>query len=344
MMRLWNRAPILYKVLIGNAAVIVVGAIGGTYISQRLLPNSGPELALFFATAGILLSLAINYAILQNALRPMSLLQATVERIDRGDTLVRAPVQEIGDPQLQRLANSLNTMLERLASHTRTIAANRDQLSRLSGQVLRAQEEERKRIARGLHDDTSGALARVLLNLEMVDAVLPNGLSDAHDKIGASRVLTEQTLEDIRKIIFDLRPTLLDDLGLGPAVHWYAKENLERAGIEVEVDASKNLGRSTPSIEIAFFRIAQEAISNIIRHSEARHATIRLSREGSRWALLVHDDGLGFDPSAADRAIQGDGRWGLMGIQERVNLFGGTWTIESKRGEGTTLRVEIPVE
>jgi two-component system, NarL family, sensor histidine kinase UhpB len=344
MLRLGNRVPILYKVLIGNAAVIVAGAIAGTYITQRLLQASAVELALSFATAGLLLSLALNYAILRNAFRPMSLLQGTVERIDRGDTLVRAPAQDIGDPQLRRFAQALNTMLERLASHTRTIESNRDQLSRLSGQVLRAQEEERKRIARGLHDDTNGALARVLLNLAMVEAMLPEGLLEAHEKIAATRTLTEDTLEDIRKIIFDLRPTLLDDLGLGAAVHWYAKENLERAGIEVRIDADSSLGRASPPIEIAFFRIAQEAISNIIRHSHAKHVNIRLSREGTRWVLFVHDDGTGFDPSAAEDASMGEERWGLMGVQERVNLFGGTWKIQSGPGEGTTMCVELPVE
>ncbi len=344
MLTTWNRAPILYKVLIGNAAVIVVGAIGGTYITQGLLEVSGLELALFFATAGILLSLLINYVILRNALRPMDLLQATVERIDRGDTVVRAPTEEIGDPQLKRFALALNTMLERLASHTRTIEANRAQLSRLSGQVLSAQEEERKRIARGLHDDTSGALARVLLNLEMVQATMPEGQFEAHEKIVATQALTEQTLENVRKIIFDLRPTLLDDLGLGPAVHWYAKDRLERAGIQAKVDASNKLGRASPTIETAFFRIAQEAVSNIIRHSHAKHASIQLTREGSRWVLIVHDDGLGFDASAAAHAGVGDERWGLLGVQERANLFGGTCTIESRPGEGTTLCVEIPVE
>jgi two-component system, NarL family, sensor histidine kinase UhpB len=344
MLRVWNRLPILYKVLIGNAAVIVVGALAGTYTTQRLLQASTLELALSFATAGLLLSLLLNYAILRNAFRPMSLLQATVERIDRGDTLVRAAAKDIGDPQLARFAHALNTMLERLASHTRTIESNRDQLSRLSGQVLTAQEEERKRIARGLHDDTNGALARVLLNLAMVDTLLPEGLSEAHEKISETRVLTEKTLEDIRKIIFDLRPTLLDDLGLGAAVHWYAKENLERAGIQVTVDAAGNLGRASPRVEIAFFRIAQEAISNIIRHSHAKHVTIRLSREGTRWVLFVHDDGSGFDTSNADEAGMGEGRWGLLGVQERVNLFGGTWKIESGPGQGTTLCVELPVE
>lgn len=344
MLRLWNRTPILYKVLVGNAAVTIVGAVVGTFLAQRLIRTSGLELASFFAIAGVLLSLVINYAILRNALRPMSLLQTTVERIDRGDTLVRAPVERIGDPQLERFARALNTMLERQASHTRTIEANRDQLSRLSGQVLRAQEEERKRIARGLHDDTNGSLARVLINLEMVETALPEGLVEAHQKIEATRVLTEETLENIRKIIFDLRPTLLDDLGLGPAVRWYAKENLERAGIQVRIDASSTLGRASPTIEICFFRIAQEAISNIIRHSHAKNATIRLSREGTRWVLYVHDDGTGFDIGESEHAKVVDGRWGLLGVQERVNLFGGAWTLDSKPGEGTTLCVEIPVE
>jgi two-component system sensor histidine kinase UhpB len=342
--RAWDRAPILYKVLVGNAIVIIVGAIGGTYLTQHLLMVSGHALALFFATVGIALSLIINYSILRNALRPMDALQRTVERIDRGDTAVRAPVEEIGDPQLQRFAHALNTMLGRLAAHTRMIEANRAQVRRLSGQVLSAQEDERKRLARELHDDTSGALARVLLNVEMCEDLLPEGLPEIREKMRATRVLSEQTLENVRKMIFDLRPTLLDDLGLAAAVRWYAKSNLEPVGIQVQFEASGNLGRGSATVETAMFRIAQEAVTNIIRHANARHARIQLTREPSRWVLIVQDDGRGFDVSAERHESTSDHRWGLFGVQERVALLGGTYHIQSGAGEGTTLRVEIPVE
>ncbi len=342
--RSWNRSPLLYKVLAGNAIVVITGAIGGTIITNALVDVAEVWLALFFAIIGILLSLVINYLILRNALRPMDALQRLVERIDRGDTGVRAPTEEIGDPQLRRFALALNTMLERLAAHMKMIEANRAQVRRLSGQVLTVQEEERKRIARELHDDTSGALARVLLNIEMCEDLLPEDLIAVREKMRGTRILAEQTLENVRKMIFDLRPTLLDDLGLAAAIRWYAKNNLEPAGVQVQVDASNHIGRAPARIETAMFRIAQEAINNIIRHACAQHATVQLKREQNMWLLVVQDDGRGFDMTAAPAEGNGNHHWGLFGIQERVEVLSGKAEIQSSPGKGTTIRVEIPVE
>ncbi len=343
MRRRWDRAPILYKVLAGNAAVIIVGAIGGTYLTGVLVDVSGMALAMFFATVGILSSLLINYYILRNALRPMELLQRTVERIDRGDTAVRAPVEEIADPQLKSFAQALNTMLNRLVAHMGMIERNREQLRRLSGQVLSAQEDERKRIARELHDDTSGALARVLLNIEMCQEALPEELTEVRGKMSATSQLTEQTLENVRKLIFDLRPTLLDDLGLVPAIRWYAKNTLEPMGVRVHFDASAHLGREAAPLETAVFRIAQEAVNNIARHAHARHAELSLSREPSALVFCIQDDGRGFDIAANECETDGYHHWGLFGLRERVEVLGGTLDIRSEPGKGTRLRVEIPV-
>ena len=339
----WQRVPILYKVLLGNAIVIMIGAIGGTYITQQLLQASAIELALFFATVGIILSILINYFIVRNALRSIDLLEHTIEKIDRGDTSVRADIASIDDPQFQHFAQSLNTMLGRLAAHTHMIDANRAQLRKLSGQVLSAQEDERKRIARELHDDTSGSLARILLNLEMCYELTPAGMYAVREKMSSTRILTEQTLENIRKMIFDLRPTLLDDLGLAAAIRWYAKNNLEPAGVQVQLDLANGL-RGAPAVETALFRIAQEAISNIVRHANAHHATIRLSQTSTQWLFMVYDDGRGFDttPTFHDESLT-EHRWGLFGVRERVQLLGGTFQIESALGKGTTLRVEIPI-
>jgi two-component system sensor histidine kinase UhpB len=344
MFRRWRRLPLIYKVLGGNAVVIIVGAIGGTYITQRLLEVSGIELALFFATMGIALSLVINYLILRGALHPIDALQRMVERIDRGDTDVRASVEEIDDPQLQRFAQSLNRMLARLAAHTRMIDANRAQLRRLSNQVLSAQEDERKRLARELHDDTSGSLARMLLNIEMCEELVPEDGQELREKIRSTRALCEQTLDNVHKMIFDLRPTLLDDLGLASAVRWYAKHNLEVAGIQVQLEINDKFGRLPAAVENALFRIAQEAITNIIRHSNARCARVQLTRENSNVKLTVQDDGRGFDPSSIERASGASPRWGLFGIQERVAVLGGKFTVESHVGQGTMLRVEISLE
>jgi two-component system sensor histidine kinase UhpB len=339
----WEHVPILEKVLIGNAVVIIVGAIGGTFITSLLIDVSGIALALFFATVGILFSLLINSYILQSALQPMHVLQRTVEEIDRGDAAVRAPADKIGDPQLKRLAQALNTMLERLAARTRMIEANQTQLRKLSGQVLGAQEEERKRIARELHDDTSGALARVLLNIEMCEESLPEGAVSARDKLRDTRVIVEQTLDNVRQLIFGLRPALLDDLGLAAAVRWYAKSSLEPAGIQVQFDASSNLGRAESTIETALFRIAQEAITNVVRHANARHVRVQLTREPCNLVLLVQDDGTGFRVEAPEGSSGLAQHWGLFGMAERVQLLGGSLDIDSDAARGTLLRVQVPL-
>lgn len=343
MLRWWKKLPILYKLLSGNAVVILIGAIGGTYLTQQLLQASGVELALFFATVGIVLSLVINYFILRTALRSIDVLQQTVERIDRGDTTVRANVEELDDPQFRHFARSLNTMLGRLAAHTRMIEANRAQLRQLSGQVLSAQEDERKRIARELHDDTSGSLARILLNIEMCSTLVPDESHEIQQKLSATRILGEQTLENVRKIVFDLRPTLLDDLGLAAAIRWYAKNNLESLGIQLQFEMSSGL-RGVPMIETALFRIAQEAITNIVRHADARHVNIQLSHTPTVWKLVIQDDGRGFDLDAAINGSSANHRWGLFGMRERVELLGGTFNIESEIDKGTMVIVQIPVD
>ncbi|MBI5034718.1 MAG: sensor histidine kinase [Chloroflexi bacterium] len=343
MLRWWKRLPILYKVLSGNAVVIIIGAIGGTYITQQLVQASVAGLILFFASVGIVLSLLINYFILRTALRSIDVLQQTVERIDRGDTTVRANIDEIDDPQFHHFAKSLNTMLGRLATHTHMIEANRAQLHLLSRQVLSAQEDERKRIARELHDDTSGSLARILLNIEMCSTLVPKQYHEIHDKLDATCTLGEQTLENVRKMVFDLRPALLDDLGLAAAIRWYAKNNLESLGIQLQFEMASGL-RGAPMVETALFRIAQEAITNIVRHADAQHVNIQLSHSPTVWKLTIQDDGRGFDLKSMLDESAANYHWGLFGMRERAELLSGTFTIESTIGNGTRLLVEIPVE
>ena len=331
--RAWHRAPILTQVLIGNALIIIIGAIGGTTIAHELTNVADQWLILFFATVGVALSIIVNYMILRAALRPLAALDDIVSNIDRGDATMHARADAFGDQQLRRFARVL----------LQTAETSRAQARRLSAQVLRAQEDERKRIARELHDDTSGSLARLLINVAMCENLLAEESAQVREKMYATRLLAEQTLENVRKLIFDLRPTMLDDLGLAAAVRWYAKTNLDAAGIELQFESNK-LARASSQIETTLYRISQEAITNIIRHSRARHAHITLVRENSRIVLIVHDDGQGFDINAKHSNVGCDGCWGLFGMNERAQLLGGACAIESRAGAGTTVRVEIPAE
>ncbi len=346
-----RRLPILARLLIANGLVVVVGASIGTLLTKALVEASAFALAVIFTAAGVALSLALNYVVLRIALRPLSDLTSTVDEIRDGHLAARAPVPATQDPDITRLTDALNAMLERLAAHTATIDANREQLRALSAQVITAQEEERKRIARELHDETSQSLASLLIALERIDGAIPEDRGDLKRRLQAARELAAETLDGLRVLVADLRPLLLDDLGLIPAIRWYARQHLESQGIDVEFHLPDNLPRLPPPAETALFRIAQEAINNVVKHADASQVTICLCCQPGlpapghpEWhatlELTVEDDGVGFDPGGAARNGQ---HFGLFGMRERAAALGGSLTIDSTPGAGTHIQMRLPV-
>ena len=333
--------PILHQILISNSLVIAAGAILGTAITKRFVEQSNFQLAAFFVTGGITLSIVVNYIILRAALRPMSALRATVDQVAHGEMGARVTVGDITDPDLARLAAALNNMLDRLDADAQLSEDNRRQLRELSAEVISAQEEERKRIARELHDETSQALATLDLNLERIQAALSDAA--ARERVATSRQLLQQTMDGLRKLVYDLRPTMLDDLGLLPAIRWYARTRLDTSGVQARVEATECDGRLAPALETALFRIAQEGINNIAKHASARNAWVRLNCRHGRVTLTVEDDGRGFDLDQAIKPGGQLGHLGLFGIQERVVLLGGTVSVDSALGHGTRLVVTVPV-
>lgn len=336
------RLPLRTRVLAANAAVVLLGAIAGTALTRALASQPTVWLTLAFASLGVGLSLLINYAVLRAALRPLTSLTRAVDRIEDDLTGVRLPVGEIREPDLARLASALNTMLDRLEAHASIIEASQRSLRNLSLEVLSAQEDERKRIARELHDETSQSLASLLISLERIDSVIPDDLPNLKERLRAARGLTTRAIDDLRTLVADLRPLVLDDLGLAPAIRWYACDRLEPEGIDVTVEADTAAPRLPAAVETAVFRIAQEAISNILNHADAGQVRIRLTR-GHQLALEIEDDGLGFDAALVPPP---DGRqhMGLFGIRERAAALGGEAHIDSRPGEGTRVRVLLPLE
>lgn len=343
-----RRIPILTRLLIANGLVVVLGASAGTMITLALADHPAVHLASIFAVTGVALSLAINYVVLRIALRPLDVLTSTVDEIRDGQINVRAPQMRDKDPDIGRLADALNAMLERLAAHTATIEANREQLRILSTQVITAQEEERKRIARELHDETSQSIASLLIALERAESSIPEELPEVRGKLTSAHNLACKTLEGIRTLVADLRPLLLDDLGLVPAIRWYAREHLESQGIDVDFQAPSDLPRLPPALETALFRISQEAVNNIVRHADASQVRLILRADCSctpvcKVTLLVEDDGIGFDSQHTEPARLG-GHFGLFGMQERAVALGGTARITSAIGKGTRVEVDLPLE
>jgi len=220
----------------------------------------------------------------------------------------------------------------------------RDNLRYYLSQVLRAQEEERKRISRELHDDTSQSL---LLLIHRLDALIsgPGARMSkrARDEATQLRTLAVEVLEGVRRYAQELRPAILDDLGLVPAIQWMA-DNLDRdRRIDVRVGVRGSDDRLTPEAKLVLFRIAQEALSNVKRHSEATRVSVELDCGADRVTMTVSDNGKGFDllPSLGDWARAG--KLGLAGMRERATLLGGTLRVESKPGEGTTVAAELPL-
>jgi signal transduction histidine kinase len=202
--------------------------------------------------------------------------------------------------------------------------------------VVDAQELERKRLARELHDETGQALTSILLGLKPLEQ---NAATDEEREAAAAlRELVVRTLQDVRRLAVELRPSALDDFGLVPALERLIDTFRERAGVAVDLEVQIGDDRLATSVETALYRIVQEGLTNIVKHADANHVSIILVKKGGNVSLLVEDDGAGFDPNADDGGL------GLVGMRERVALVGGRLRIESTPGSGSTLVAEVPVQ
>ena len=228
-------------------------------------------------------------------------------------------------------------LTESLAARAATAVTLSQRVSRDTlRRVVEAQELERARLARELHDETGQALTSILLGLKSLE----DG-SDSDDNgaaVAELRQLVVATLQDVRRLAVELRPAALDDFGLVPAIERLRDIVEEQGEISVEVQSELSDARLPSEIETALYRIAQEAFTNVLKHAVAAQVTVKLRRRDDMVILVVHDDGKGFDPASVR-----DGSLGLVGMRERVALLGGRLTIDSSEGAGTMLKAEVPV-
>ncbi len=247
------------------------------------------------------------------------------------------------------LLNLLAT-LAALAIENAYMYQEADAKARLRRQLLareiKVQEEERRRIARELHDEAGQSLTGLIMTLDTIDqALATNGRQHIDelllDYLSEARQIASSTLQEIRRVIFDLRPTLLDDLGLAAAIDWYAKTALAKANIEAVVKADGLNDRLPLKVEIALYRIVQEAVANVIKHSYARRCTLTLTSAKGAVELVIADNGRGFDPGKISWA--GEEHLGIVGMQERVCSLDGQFTIHSRPQEGTRVHIRIPL-
>lgn len=213
----------------------------------------------------------------------------------------------------------------------------------LRGELLRrvvaAQEAERRRIARELHDETGQALTALAMGLRGVASALPIENGKAVENLHHLEQMSSQALDELQRLIEGLRPSHLDDLGLPAALRWYAGEIEDRGLIETHIELQGEEREITSEAKTVLFRVAQEALTNVVKHASASQAILTLEYQEEGVRLQVRDDGIGFELHAMDDTRP---RWGLLGIQERVSLLGGTFNIYSKPDVGTTVNVTIP--
>ncbi len=212
-------------------------------------------------------------------------------------------------------------------------------LQQLSSQVLAAHEEERKRIARELHDDTAQALTSILVRLRLLERSVDNGA--IRSAVEELRELTGGTLDSVRRMAVDLRPAALDHLGLVAALHSYVEGFSQRWPVQIEF-ASNGLQRRLPvEVELVLYRVIQEALSNVAKHSGASRARVTLSRKGNVVTARVTDDGRGFD---LGQVPDSGGGLGLFGMGERLALVGGSLEIDANQGAGATVTARVPLK
>jgi two-component system, NarL family, sensor histidine kinase UhpB len=313
--------PLFWRVFLANAAILLAGilvlALTPLSVGRH---KTVPDIAVLLG--GLVLMIVANWLIVRPLFRPLERLAGRMEEADvlRGGQ--RVPVDSTGE--VGALEHSFNTMMERLESERREAGAR----------TLNAQEDERQRIARGLHDEVGQTMTGVLLLLKRLahDATPEQGaaLTEAQAAVKAS-------LEDVRRTAQELRPEILDHLGLPSALTNLARTFSDRTGITVRRQLPARLPGLDPNIELVLYRVAQEGLTNAARHSGATEVTLALERDANTVVLRVLDNGYGFDGRSAEGG-------GLRGIRERALIVGGAVAIKSAVTGGVEIRLQVPLE
>lgn len=320
--------------------MLICEAAVGLWITSHNLEAHHYLIDTSFIVLAMLLGLLVNVALIRASFRPLFGLMHTIRKVSAGDTYTRAQVTAT-DTEIGELAQAFNSMLDRLEQ------ARKDQAIL----ILQAQEEERRRLALELHDESSQNLTALLIHTE----ILHQSLQAIPDEISTRLIykqfceglqvlnhLTQKTLDSIRILAQQLRPSMLDDLGLYSALRWLAEDSRERMQLPVEVqlehiEETIRTQKQAKLYETTLFRIAQECHTNAARCAHPQHVWLSLTQNQQSICLRVRDDGVGFDPTQKFEGL------GIAGMRERASLLEGSLTVSSKQGLGTTVEVILPL-
>jgi signal transduction histidine kinase len=342
-------------------AVVLQAPQPETFAFSRRL--SGNLLALLAAL--LTFALVFAWGAANSVTRPLAELTRAAERLTAGE--LSEPIPSLEEDEVGRLGRALDRMrvalkesLERIArtnveleqrvaertaaleQKSRDEQAEQERVRELLAKVISAQEDERRRIARELHDETSSSIAALVMRVQAARDAAPEG--ELKERLEDTRRLAVRTLDEVHRQIRDLRPSVLDDLGLQSAICWYAESHLMKRGIAVRTEFAGFERRLPPQTETVVFRVAQEAMNNIGKHAQAESVLIQASVKECRLELEIEDDGKGFVPEQlAAPGKEGRG-WGLLGMRERVEMMGGELELESAPGKGTRLFLWLPLQ
>ncbi|GHO42936.1 ATP-binding protein [Ktedonospora formicarum] len=337
--RRW-RLSLFEKVILANTVMLLGEAQVGFWVTTHHLEPHHYLLDTGFIVTATLLTVFINFFLLRLSFRPLFSLLTTIRRVSKGETQARANLSREPDTEIGELANSFNTMLDRLEQ-------TRHEQTRL---ILQTQENERRRIALELHDEAGQNLTALLVHTELLHQQVR--LLTAHDirqetqqqfETGLQQLsqLTQQTLEGVRVLAQQLRPSVLDDLGLQAAFRWLIEDSMQRLHLKVELVMTGFSGEAhplSPLYETTLFRIAQESLTNIVRHAQTNQAWIELHQTEQRLILRIRDNGCGII------SRQQSAGSGIIGMRERASLLHGTLTIKAHEEQGTIVEAILPRE
>src|SRR5215208_1651654 len=319
------------QIVAANVVLVALTLFAASLAAGLDLNIADQRWSFLILALAIMLTLCVNLWMLQRRFAPLERLIKRIENIDPAEPSSHQLADSDPIEEIDRLSRSFNGLLQRIEEERRR-----------SGQLaMRAQEEERRRLARDLHDEVNQALTAILLRLEALAQDSPEARVE---EVSELKRLVNQAMDELLNLARQLRPSALDDHGLMPAVETQLKRFSARTGVEVTLNADGDPDSLPEDVQTAVYRILQEALANVGRHAGATAVAVDVEAHGERLELRIRDDGEGFDPAATARGPASDGAGaglGLSGMVERARLAGGELDVRSAPGGGTTVTLRI---
>lgn len=323
--RAWLRAFMMIGALVG------AWATAWAFAAVPLAAWSPIAAGVCLFVTGAAVVAASTYVAVRTVGFPLLWLSAALGTVHHGERGM-IQVEPAPMPHFTRMSQAMTEALDRVEKESRHYTAL----------LLGSIEQERRRIGRELHDETTQTLAAALIGIDLAEKCLAGGETAARRRLQEVKALLQHCFDQIKLLVYDLRPSMLDDLGLVPALRWYVESHIRPSGLEVTTDFEGATCRLSDEVETALFRIAQEALSNVVRHANATRVTLRVETKPGFATMSISDNGAGFLPDLIKDAARRRPGLGLPSIRERVDVLGGRVTIDSIPGRGTRIHAVLP--